>query len=160
MSRLICNAAAPSLNAAVVVCVWGGHTHSTHTCTSYFISYAFSFPIRWLTSSAKQKNVQRLSVRIRRRQLHVLCVKSAWMDGDIVGLTNRTIDRLSDWLDNWPTGRVVDWLTALISVRSLWLMTSLWAAFKHWVESKAPQLKPNRLSPRRRLALRLWEAIW
>lgn len=131
MSRLICNAAASSLNAAVNVCVCVRWAHTQHTHLYQLLHLLCLFVSNSLINKfSKTKNVQRLSVRIRRRQLHVLCVKSAWMDGDIVGLTNRSIDRLPDCLDNWPTGRVVDWLTALISVRSLWLMTSLWAAFK------------------------------
>lgn len=31
------------------------------------------------------------------------------MDGDIVGLTNRTIDRLSGQLTNWSSGRLTDY---------------------------------------------------
>lgn len=78
MSRLICNAAAPSLNAAVVVCVCVRWAHTQHTHLYQLLHLLCLFVSNSLINKfSKTKNVQRLSVRIRRRQLHVLCVKSA-----------------------------------------------------------------------------------
>lgn len=78
MSRLICNAAAPSLNAAVVVCVCVRWAHTQHTHLYQLLHLLCLFVSNSLINKfSKTKNVQRLSVRIWRRQLHVLCVKSA-----------------------------------------------------------------------------------
>lgn len=91
------------------VCVWGGHTHSTHTCTSYFISYAFSFPIRWLTSSAKQKMCSDFRCEFGVASCTFCALRAReWLEILLDWPNYWQIDWLTGQLTNWSSGRLTD----------------------------------------------------